>query len=219
MSEFTLERPTTRQTESHQLTNWTPRQDSPLDHVDVVTIEGIETETTVAIQELKGLSHLILRGNSHVPSFCKAVKQALGVELPVMSCTSMQNNELRIFWQSPNEWLIIGPPNSAEKIEQSLRNCLQGHFAVTDISSSQTLVTIKGENAENVLRKSTSYDVDIRNFPIGKVAGIAFSRSQVQLRRTDKTSFELIIRRSFADYIWMWLMDASNEYGVIFIKD
>ncbi|OUC50154.1 hypothetical protein B7939_13495, partial [Eggerthia catenaformis] len=27
-------------------------------------------------------------------------------------------------------------------------------------------------------------------------------------------TWELVVRRSFADYFWLWLQDASAEYGL-----
>ena len=34
------------------------------------------------------------------------------------------------------------------------------------------------------------------------------------IRRTGEEVWELLVRRSFADYIWLWLQDASAEYGM-----
>ncbi|PPS59319.1 hypothetical protein CRX72_21215 [Pantoea sp. BRM17] len=51
-------------------------------------------------------------------------------------------------------------------------------------------------------------------FPVGKVAGSVFAKSSALIRRTGPESWELVIRRSFAEYIWLWLRDASREYGL-----
>jgi sarcosine oxidase subunit gamma len=34
------------------------------------------------------------------------------------------------------------------------------------------------------------------------------------IRHTGEDTWELLIRRSFADYWWMWLQDAAAEYGL-----
>ena len=34
------------------------------------------------------------------------------------------------------------------------------------------------------------------------------------IRRTGEEVWELVVRRSFADYIWLWLQDAGAEYGL-----
>jgi len=35
------------------------------------------------------------------------------------------------------------------------------------------------------------------------------------IRRTGEQQWELVIRRSFADYVWLWLQDACAEYGLV----
>lgn len=197
---------------------WTPRAASPLDHVEIMQPAQSYRDVSVEIKEIKGLTHLVLRGKSEDPAFIYGVEQAIGIELPITPGTSVQDDALRVFWQSPDEWLIIAKPNLACGIEAALHKHLVGHYAVTEVSSGQTLVTLSGENAENVIKKSTLYDVHIRQFPVGRVVGTNFAKSQVQIRRVSEKAFELIIRRSFADYIWMWLMDAGREYGVAFHK-
>jgi len=42
-----------------------------------------------------------------------------------------------------------------------------------------------------------------------------FAKSTATIRRSGEQRFELIIRRSFSDYIWLWLQDASREYGLV----
>ncbi|OLQ69512.1 hypothetical protein BIT28_21030 [Photobacterium proteolyticum] len=200
----------------HSGAAWLPRAESPLHHVEVVKLTQPSQQPTVNIEELKGMSHLVLRGNAANADFVSGAEAVLGIGLPLVPGTSVQNEALRVYWQSPDEWLIIGEPEQAVSIETALREHLSGHFAVTDVSGGQTLVSLSGSNAENVLKKSTHYDVHIRHFPINKVVGTSFAKSQVQLRRTGEQAFELILRRSFADYLWMWLLDACQEYGVAF---
>lgn len=198
---------------------WMPREASPLAHVEFITPDQLYQETSVDIREIKGLSHFILRGKTENPAFISGVEKALGVSLPIAPRTSVQTDSLRVFWQSPDEWLIIGEPNSEAAVELALHQHLEGHYAVTEVSSAQTLLALSGANAENLIKKSTLYDVHIRQFPMGNVAGTTFAKSQVQIRRIGEQAFELVVRRSFADYLWMWLMDAGREYGVVFHKD
>ena len=61
--------------------------------------------------------------------------------------------------------------------------------------------------------KSTSYDVAPENFPPGKVVTTTFAQAQVVLRRVNDNTFELVLRRSFSDYLWAWLRDAASEFG------
>ena len=65
-----------------------------------------------------------------------------------------------------------------------------------------------------MLMKSTSYDVHPSNFPVGKAVGTNFAKTQLVIRHTAEETWELVVRRSFADYIWLWLQDASAEFGL-----
>ncbi len=61
-------------------------------------------------------------------------------------------------------------------------------------------------------------DVHDRNFPVGKVVTTVFAKTQAVIRRTGDKNWELVVRRSFADYTWLWLQDACKEYGLV-VKD
>ncbi len=71
-----------------------------------------------------------------------------------------------------------------------------------------------GERVLDLLMKSTPIDVHLSQFPIGKVVSTVFAKAGGSLRRIDTNCFELLLRRSFADYIWLWIQDASKEFGL-----
>ncbi|NRD71919.1 sarcosine oxidase subunit gamma family protein [Shewanella sp. VB17] len=168
---------------------------------------------SVYLSELAFLGHLVLRGNSDNEKFAAAIKEVLGVSLPA-ALQSEAKDELSISWISPDEWLVILPIKQAFAVESRLRIIVEGHFAVVNVSGGQTVLSLSGSNALQVLHKSTPYDVHERNFPVGKVVTTVFAKSQVVIRRTGLESWELTVRRSFADYVWLWLTDAAREYGV-----
>ncbi|MBD5804433.1 Sarcosine oxidase, gamma subunit family [Azoarcus sp. Aa7] len=62
--------------------------------------------------------------------------------------------------------------------------------------------------------KCTPYDVHPRNFPVGKGVTSVFAKSSAVIRRVAEARWELVIRRSFADYLFSWILDAAEEFGV-----
>ena len=62
--------------------------------------------------------------------------------------------------------------------------------------------------------KSTPTDVHPRAFPVGRGVPAVFAKATLVLRRVSESEFELVVRRSFADYLGRWLLDASEEFGV-----
>jgi sarcosine oxidase subunit gamma len=187
---------------------------SPLHHADFPGLAALEIEGGVILREAKLLGHLNLRGNANNLDFLNGVKSVLGLELPLAPCSSAQNSETTIMWLSPDEWLIIVAGGTEAAVEEKFRQALRGHFAVSDISGAQTILEISGKNCLQLLQKSIGYDLHLDSFPINKVIGTALAKSSAHIRRTGEHDFQLIIRRSFADYIWLWLQQSSKEYGL-----
>jgi len=190
------------------------RVESPLEHADFAGLAALKINGGVILREAKLLGHLNLRGDANNPDFLKGVKNALDLDLPLAPCSSAQNAETTIMWLSPDEWLIIIEGGTEAAIEDKLRQSLTGHFAVSDISGAQTMLEISGKDCLQLLQKSIGYDLHLDSFPINKVIGTALAKSSAHIRRTGEYNFQLIIRRSFADYIWLWLQQSSKEYGL-----
>ena len=168
----------------------------------------------VTVREKKLLGHLTLRGDAKDPAFAEGVHKALGLELPVaLSLVAKEDTSLQ--WMGPDEWLLIVPGGQEFAVEHALRAALTGlHISVVNVSGGQQLLELSGPKVREVLMKSTSYDVHPDNFPVGKAVGTVFAKSQLVIRHTAEDTWELLIRRSFSDYWWLWLQDAAAEYGL-----
>ncbi|MDD0973726.1 sarcosine oxidase subunit gamma [Pseudomonas fontis] len=189
--------------------------ESPLHHADLPSLVGKGRKNAgVTLREKAFLGHLTLRGDGRDPAFAGAVFKALGLELPV-ALTVVANDEMSLQWLGPDEWLLIVPGGQELSVEQKLREALGDlHIQIVNVSGGQTLLQLTGPNVREVLMKSTSYDVHPNNFPVGKAVGTVFAKSQLVIRRTGEDTWELLIRRSFSDYWWLWLQDASAEFGL-----
>jgi sarcosine oxidase subunit gamma len=202
-----------------QLAGPAVRAESPLHHADLGTLARQGSKTGgVRLQEHKLLGHLVIRGSQDNAAFLAGARAVLGFDLPTRPLTSEQVGELSVRWIAPDEWLLILPGREAFELESRLRGAMSGHIAIVNVSGGQTVLELSGPDARMVLRKSTPYDVHDRNFPVGKVVTTVFAKSQAVIRRTGEQSWELVIRRSFADFIWLWLQDACAEFGLV-VKD
>lgn len=188
---------------------------SPLHHAGLAELVGKgKSGAGITLREKKLRGHLTLRGDAHAPAFAKGVQDVLGMDLPV-ALTLVANGETSLQWMGPDEWLLIVPEGEEFATEQRLREALAGqHIQIVNVSGGQTLVELSGEKVRELLMKSTPYDVHPSNFPVGKAVGTHFAKSQLIIRHTAEDVWELVVRRSFADYIWLWLQDASAEYGL-----
>ena len=191
------------------------KAESSLHHTNLASLTGKGRKNAgVTVREKKLLGHLTLRGDAKDPAFAEGVHKALGLELPV-ALSLVAKGDTSLQWMGPDEWLLIVPGGQEYAEEQALRAALVGlHISVVNVSGGQQLLELSGPNVRNVLMKSTSYDVHPDNFPVGKAIGTVFAKSQLVIRHTGEDTWELLIRRSFSDYWWLWLQDAAAEYGL-----
>lgn len=170
---------------------------------------------SIVIRQCNTLSHLIVRGDPGNAEFVSGIHQALGIELPTQPCTSSNNDETRLYWLGPNEWLIIVQQDSAPNVEQKLRDALTGHFSVVTVTGGQTLINISGSQVHSLLKKSSVYDFHPSNFQVNDCVQTTFAKATALFSKREDGSFDIVIRRSFADYLATWMLDAGAEYGCL----
>ncbi|WP_163557066.1 sarcosine oxidase subunit gamma family protein [Halomonas sp. NO4] len=169
----------------------------------------------VTIRERAFLGHLILRGGAIVLD--EAVREVLGMNLPgkPQGLVHDASGERSIQWLSPDEWLLIVPGGEEFDFENRLREALgDARFAIVNVGGGQTLLELEGPKARELLMKSVVYDVHPDHFPVGKGVTTVFAKATAILRRPSDTRWELVLRRSFADYCYRWLLDAGEEYAI-----
>lgn len=188
---------------------------SPLHHVDFASMANLADESAgIVLCERALLGHLTLRLDAGNSRQLKAAEKVLGVKLPVKPLTSAQQGDVQVRWISPNEWLISVPGDKAFDYENSFRDTMVGHYAVVNGSGGMTLIQLSGNDVVSLLKKCIAVDLHPSEFPVGKVVSTVFAKASAVVHRTEENTFELIVRRSFADYVWLWLQDASREFGL-----
>jgi sarcosine oxidase subunit gamma len=117
-------------------------------------------------------------------------------------------------WLGPDEWLLLTPPGREVGLVEELRRSLgETTSSVNDVSGGQTVIGVGGDRARDVLAKGCTLDMHPRVFGPGRCAQTLVAKAAVVVRQIDESpSFDLIVRRSFADYLARWLEDAGQEY-------
>lgn len=171
------------------------------------------SDAGVIVRELAFQGFLTLRGDGNHEPFRKEVKEVLGVDLPIESCTFANSVDRAVYWLGPSEWLVLVASETEGAIEATLRRVLTGHYSIVDVSGGQTLINLSGAGVEKVLKKSCTYDFHPRHFPSGRCVQTNFALAIALVSRKSNESFDVVIRRSFADYVAKWLLDAGREFG------
>jgi sarcosine oxidase subunit gamma len=66
-----------------------------------------------------------------------------------------------------------------------------------------------------VVTKGCSVDLAVYLSAEDQCTQTLFAKASVLLWRSGGDTFEIVIKRSFAAYLWQWLEDAAAEYGVV----
>ncbi len=177
------------------------------------------TEAEVQLSERAFMGQINLRGQPSGPSgraFLEAVENALKVVPPLDPNTVAEGPEVTALWLGPDEWLVLTPPDRQLQYVSALRSALGNLFAaVTDISGAQTVINMRGPRARDVLWKGCTLDLHPRAFGPGQCAQTNLAKATVTIRQLDESpSYDISVRRSFADYLARWLTDAAEEYGL-----
>ena len=186
-------------------------QQSPMIQLDLSSLADREN---LQIIEQPLLGYINLRGRPDNAQFMQAAAKVLGTELPVTVNTWLLSGEFKIYWLGPDEWLIVTPADGQGALENSLRQALHEQFcSITDVSSGQTMLRISGDKARSMLQKGCSFDLHPREFKPGQCAQTLLAKAGVMIAMMDDSPvFELVVRRSFSDYLGLWLLDAAQEF-------
>jgi sarcosine oxidase subunit gamma len=186
------------------------QQESPLVQIDLAEPRG----NAPRIEEKPFLGYLNLRARDNNTGFLAATLKVLGCEPPTAANTVIESGDYRTYWLGPDEWLVVTPAAQQEQVKTELLAALDGVFcAVVDNSSGLTMLHVTGDNAAALLATDCPFDLHPREFKHGQCAQTRLAKAGMIISPlADSAGFEAIIRRSFADYLLLWLQDAAIAF-------
>ncbi|MFT5392445.1 MAG: sarcosine oxidase subunit gamma [Gammaproteobacteria bacterium] len=203
------------------------RQESPLVRFDALpgTVSGAPGQAakgaTIVAAERAFLGHLNVRGDSSDAVFLDLVERVVGLALPLEPNTFTERGMLVACWLGPDEWLVITPGEREQEIAMSLRDALEDTVAaVTELSGGQTIIALLGSAVRDVLARGCTIDIHPRAMRPGHCVQTLFGKVPVLLRCVNETPvFEVVVRRSFADYAWSYLVDAARDEAFAIVSE
>lgn len=150
----------------------------------------------------------------------QGLRDEFQLQLPETANTFTSSDQATCAWLGPDEWLLIIEEPDTVRIERTLNDLFRGQFATwTEQSSGLTALRFIGSNTIALLNRGIVFDLHPRNFKPGDCVQTVLARVGVTVlnRSDEQTKFDVVVRRSFADYLWQWLVAASNE--ATFSKD
>ena len=172
--------------------------------------ENKNEENLLKISEIKNLLivQIVQYKNSSV-SFESIDIDGLKLKNEPLSVVS--NNDTRILWSGPKNWLLVSTKKDLFKnISEEFK---ETDFAITDLSHSRAIIEIEGQDAIEVLKKGCPFNFDIfekNNSINSSYNGIAFTADKLD-NNPDKV--RLFSLRSFGESLYHSITDASLEFG------
>ena len=127
------------------------------------------------------------------------------------SQTVVSNENIRVLWNSPNNWLLIS--NKKELLKEIYSTFNENDFAVTDLSHSKATIELEGPYVKEVLKKGCPFNFNIltKNMSINSAYnGISFIVDMIEDEPEKVRIFSL---RSFGESLYHAITDASLEFG------
>ena len=134
-----------------------------------------------------------------------------GLKLKNEPLSVVSNNDTRILWNGPKNWLLVSTKKDLLKnISEVLKEI---DFAVTDLSHSRAIIEVEGHDVREVLKKGCPYNFNIleKNNSINSTYnGIAFT---VDMIDDNPDKIRLFALRSFGESLYHSITDSSLEFG------
>jgi sarcosine oxidase, subunit gamma len=151
-----------------------------------------------------------LRGDASDEAFTSAVESVTGCRPPAKPNTVARGNGYDILWLGPDEWLVRSQQQQASTLEKRLAAALAEQFAsAVDIGSGYTVLEASGEKVRDVLARGCPLDLHPRVFGQGSCAQSHYFKASIVLIPAGDNVYELVVRRSFADYFVRIMLDAA----------
>jgi len=118
---------------------------------------------------------------------------------------------LRVQCIGPGDWLILSNESAASSLLQELEGGLrQRGLAFVDVTDALACIEVNGPASRDVLSRACGLDFHPRTFPVGFCARTRFAQVPVVIECLDDSPrFDLSVSRSYVNYLYRWLADAS----------
>ncbi len=113
---------------------------------------------------------------------------------------------------SPSDWLAVAHVAEAESIVDSLA-AIEG-LSFVEQGDGQVLMTISGPDVRTILAKCLAVDLHPDVFVEGQSGSMMICRVAGNLARVATDTFEIVVPRSYAGYVFDELREAGREFAM-----
>ena len=121
------------------------------------------------------------------------------------------NNDTRILWNGPNNWLLVS--NKKDLLKKIVEKLDKNNFAVTNLSHSRAIIELDGENAKEVLKKGCPYNFN--ELKKDNCINSTFNGMSVtiDILNNHPHKVRIFTLRSFGESLYHSITDSCLEFG------
>jgi heterotetrameric sarcosine oxidase gamma subunit len=134
-----------------------------------------------------------------------------GLKLKDEALKVSNNNDTRILWNGPKNWLLVS--TRKDLFKNISQNFKEEDFAVTDLSHSKAIIEIEGQDVKEILKKGCPFNfnsLEKNNSINSTYNGIAFT---VDMLDDNLDKIRIFTLRSFGESLYHSITDACLEFG------
>ena len=187
---------------------------SPLENVLKKGLYGdYENKDEDKLTKVKEIKNLLIIQIVQYKNSSSQVKEISidGLSLPHEALKVNSNNDSRILWCGPKNWLLVSEKKNLLQIIQ--KSFSENDFAITDLSHSRAIIELEGENAKEILKKGCPFDFNQLkkdNCVNSVFHGITITIDMIE---DSPNKVRLFALRSFGESLYYSITDACLEDG------
>ena len=187
---------------------------SPLENVLKKGLYGdYEDKNEDKLIKVKEIKNLLIVQIVQYKNSSSQIKETIidGLSFPNESLKVNSNNDSRILWCGPKNWLLVSKKKDLLQIIQKSYN--ENDFAITDLSHSRAIIELEGENSKEILKKGCPFnfnELKKDNCVNSVFNGITIT---IDMTNDNPINLRLFALRSFGESFYHSVLDASLEDG------
>ena len=134
-----------------------------------------------------------------------------GLNLNDETSSVSSNNDTRILWCGPKNWLLVS--SKKDLLKSIYTSFKETDFAITDLSHSRAMIELEGDNSKEILKKGCPFNFNElkKNNCVNSVFnGIAITIDMID---DNPNKIRLFALRSFGESLHHSITDACLEFG------
>ena len=172
--------------------------------------EGKNESNLTKVKEIKNLLIVQIAQYKNSSSQLKEISID-GLSFPNEALKVNSNNDSRILWCGPKNWLLISKKKDLLQVIQ--KSFSKNDFALTDLSHSRAIIELEGENSKEILKKGCPFnfnELKKDNCVNSVFNGITIT---IDMTNDNPINLRLFALRSFGESLYNSVTDACLEEG------